>query len=174
MAFPPGFLWIPNVHHSVTWPRGWPTRPRRASAPGAAAFLSSWAENGHWFREFSHEAWWIFPVRYVKLPEGTVKGEHPWSNRWINMFEIYIYKYNDDDERMGWVQYFCSRLTWNGETKNTGQLQWVWSWLKPFQNGSVSLLGWRSNRCKRVKVQDNSSMHWEIFRCQLLGHVTKE
>jgi hypothetical protein len=91
MAFPPGFLWIPNVHHSVTWPRGWPTRPRRASAPGAAAFLSSWAENGHWFREFSHEAWWIFPVRYVKLPEGTVKGEHPWSNRWINMFEIYIY-----------------------------------------------------------------------------------
>ena len=21
---------------------------------------------------FSHEKWWIFPVRYVKLPEGTL------------------------------------------------------------------------------------------------------
>ena len=31
-------------HSSVTWPRGLPTRPRRACAPGAAAFPSSWAE----------------------------------------------------------------------------------------------------------------------------------
>jgi hypothetical protein len=27
-------------------------------------------ENGHRNRGFSHEKWWIFPVRYVKLPEG--------------------------------------------------------------------------------------------------------
>jgi len=32
---------------------------------------------GHRNSEFSREKWWIFPVRYVKLPEGTVKGEHP-------------------------------------------------------------------------------------------------
>ena len=27
-------------------------------------------ENGHRNSGFSHETWWIFPVRYVKLPEG--------------------------------------------------------------------------------------------------------
>ena len=29
-------------------------------------------ENGHRNSGFSHVKWWIFPVRYVKLPEGTV------------------------------------------------------------------------------------------------------
>ena len=27
-------------------------------------------ENGHWNSEFSHEKWWIFPVRYVKVYQG--------------------------------------------------------------------------------------------------------
>ena len=29
-------------------------------------------ENGHRHSGFSHEKWWIFPVRYVKLPEATL------------------------------------------------------------------------------------------------------
>ena len=28
-------------------------------------------ENHHFSSEISHEKWWIFPVRYVKLPEGN-------------------------------------------------------------------------------------------------------
>ena len=33
--------------------------------------------NGHrnsGFTLFTHEKWWIFPVRYVKLPEGMFRG----------------------------------------------------------------------------------------------------
>ena len=32
-------------------------------------------ENGDLVRGFSHQKWWIFPVRYVKLPEGSCHGE---------------------------------------------------------------------------------------------------
>jgi len=29
-------------------------------------------ENGHRNSGFTHRKWWIFPVRYVKLPEGKM------------------------------------------------------------------------------------------------------
>ena len=35
-------------------------------------------ENHHRNSEFSHEKWWIFPVRYVKLPEGNHGYKWSW------------------------------------------------------------------------------------------------
>ena len=32
-------------------------------------------EHGHWNSGFTHQKWWIFPVRYVKLPEGSLFDE---------------------------------------------------------------------------------------------------
>ena len=48
-------------------------------------------ENGHWNRGFSHQKWWIFPVRYVKLSEGTYQhdqtlSQDSWSQKSDNCY----------------------------------------------------------------------------------------
>ena len=80
--------WSPlTAWHRAIWQFHAP--PWGISPPKGEGTPSVAIENDHRNSGFSHEKWWIFPISYVKLPEGNSLR---WSNffTYLHMFSLFI------------------------------------------------------------------------------------
>ena len=126
-------------------------------------------ENGHRNSGFSHEKWWIFPVRYVKLPEGKMEdrsnenGEISRKWTWSQTSAVGLrgvkWEWNRTDQHLGRREALeAPAFSWTlthpcpaqekdkGECGYSGDLQWLGPFGYPI-------------------FRHNHTVPWEVWYC---------